>query len=113
LVSRFHLRSQLKERRRQTGDAAGEFWNGEVNEKPNGIDLKRGVTMELGKALILTGAILTVAGLIWIAAARLGLGSLPGDITIDRGNFRLYLPLATGLLISIVLSAIFWLIGRL
>lgn len=69
--------------------------------------------MEIGKALILIGAVLIAAGLIWLVASRLGLGSLPGDITIERGNFRLYLPLATCLLISIVLSAIFWLIGRL
>jgi hypothetical protein len=69
--------------------------------------------MEIGKVLILIGAVLAAAGLIWLAAARLGLGSLPGDITIERGNFRLYLPLATSLLISIVLSAIFWLISRL
>ena len=69
--------------------------------------------MELGKTLILTGAILIAAGLLWLAASRLGLGSLPGDITIERGNFRLYLPLATCFLISIVLSAIFWLAGRL
>jgi hypothetical protein len=69
--------------------------------------------MELGKALILTGAVLAAAGLIWLAASRFGLGSLPGDITIERGNFRLYLPLASCLLISIVLSAIFWLTGRL
>jgi hypothetical protein len=71
--------------------------------------------VELGKILILTGAAVVVAGLIWLAAGRLGLGlgSLPGDITIERGNFRLYLPLATSLLISVVLSAIFWLIGRL
>jgi len=69
--------------------------------------------MEPGKILILTGAVLIAAGLLWLAPVRFGLGSLPGDITIERGNFRLYLPLATCFLISIVLSAIFWLIGRL
>ncbi|MGA7325202.1 MAG: DUF2905 domain-containing protein [Rhodomicrobium sp.] len=69
--------------------------------------------MEPGKILIVLGAVLIVAGLLWVAGSRLGLGHLPGDIMIDRGNFRFYLPLGTCLLISIILSAIFWLIGRL
>ena len=69
--------------------------------------------MELAKALIVLGAALVVAGLIWLAAGRLGLGHLPGDILIERGNFRLYLPLGTSLLISVVLTLIFWVLGRL
>lgn len=69
--------------------------------------------MEVGKVLIVLGAALIIAGILWVAGARLGLGHLPGDIMIERGNFRFYLPLGTCLLISIVLSAIFWLIGRL
>ncbi len=69
--------------------------------------------MEPGKVLIVLGAVLMIAGILWIAGARLGLGHLPGDIMIERGNFRLYLPLGTSLLISIILSAVFWLIGRL
>ncbi len=69
--------------------------------------------MEPAKALIILGAVLIAAGVVWLAAARLGLGHLPGDFVIERGNFRLYLPLGTSLLISIVLSLIFWLAGRL
>jgi hypothetical protein len=69
--------------------------------------------METGKTLIVLGAILIAAGLVWIFAGRLGLGSLPGDIVIERGNFRIYLPLATCLLLSVILSAVFWFIGRL
>jgi len=69
--------------------------------------------MDLGKALILLGAVLIAAGLVWLAAARLGLGHLPGDIVIERGNFRLYLPLGTSVLISIVLTLVLWLLGRL
>ena len=69
--------------------------------------------MELAKALIVIGAVLIAAGLIWLAAGRLGLGHLPGDIVIERGNFRLYLPLGTSLLISVVLTLIFWVMGRL
>jgi len=69
--------------------------------------------MEIGKALIVIGAVLIGAGLLWLAGSRLGLGRLPGDIVIERENFRLYLPLGTCLLISVLLSAVFWIIGRL
>ena len=43
---------------------------------------------------------------------RLGLGRLPGDIVVERDNFRLYIPITTSLLISVVLSLVFWLLNR-
>ena len=49
----------------------------------------------------------------YLAARPAGLGHLPGDIVIGHGNFRLYLPLGTSLLISVLLSLIVWLLGRL
>jgi Protein of unknown function (DUF2905) len=69
--------------------------------------------MDPGKALIAIGAFCIAAGLIWLAGGRLGLGHLPGDITIERGNFSFYFPLGTSILISLILTAVFWLIGRL
>ena len=69
--------------------------------------------MEIGKSLIVIGVVLIGAGLLWFAGSRLGLGRLPGDIAIERENFRLYLPLGTCLLISVLLSAVLWIIGRL
>ena len=69
--------------------------------------------MEPAKTLIVIGAVLIAAGLVWLAAGWLGLGHLPGDIVIERGNFRLYLPLGASLLISVVLTLIFWVLGRL
>ena len=69
--------------------------------------------MEIGKTLIVIGVVLIGAGLLWLAGSRLGLGRLPGDIVIERENFRLYLPLGTCLLISVLLSAALWIIGRL
>ena len=69
--------------------------------------------MEIGKTLIVIGIVLIGAGLLWLAGSRLGLGRLPGDIVIERENFRLYLPLGTCLLVSVLLSAVFWIIGRL
>ena len=53
-----------------------------------------------------------MAGLLWPWLGRLGLGRLPGDIVIERENFRLYLPITTSILISIVLSLILWLLNR-
>jgi hypothetical protein len=54
--------------------------------------------MFLGGALVVVGALLSLGGRIpW-------LGRLPGDIVIERENFRFYFPLATSILISIVLS---------
>ena len=68
--------------------------------------------MQISKLLIVFGLVLIVLGVLWPVAAKFGLGRLPGDIVIERENFRLYVPLATSLLISIILSAILWLFSR-
>jgi len=62
--------------------------------------------------LIILGVVLVLGGLLWPWLGKLGLGRLPGDIVIERGNFRLYFPLGTSLLVSFVLSFILWLINR-
>jgi len=67
---------------------------------------------DLGRLLILFGAILLVAGLVLTAAGRLGLGKLPGDIVYRRGNFSFYFPLMTSILLSIILSLLLWLFRR-
>jgi hypothetical protein len=56
--------------------------------------------------------ILLAAGLAWPLLARLGLGRLPGDIMVERGNFRFYFPLATSLVVSVFLTLLFWLFRR-
>jgi hypothetical protein len=66
----------------------------------------------MARWLIVLGVVLIVVGLLWPWLARLGLGRLPGDIVIERENFRLYLPITTSILISIVLSLILWLLNR-
>ncbi len=66
----------------------------------------------MSKFLIIAGLVLIAAGVLWFVAGRLGLGRLPGDIVIERENFRLYLPIMTSILISVALSVIFWLINR-
>jgi len=62
--------------------------------------------------LILSGVLLLALGLAWPLLGRLGLGRLPGDIVIERENFRLYIPIATSILASIVLTLLLWLFRR-
>jgi hypothetical protein len=68
--------------------------------------------MSVPKLLIIFGLVLVAVGLLWPLIARTGIGRLPGDIVIERDNFRLYVPLATSLLISVVLSVLLWLLNR-
>jgi len=63
---------------------------------------------ELGKFLLITGAVLALAGLAIIFLPRIPfLGKLPGDIVIRKGNFTFYFPIATSIILSIVLTIIF------
>ena len=64
------------------------------------------------KLLIIFGLVLVAVCSIWPLIERSGLGRLPGDIVIERENFRLYIPIATSLLISVALSLILWLLNR-
>ena len=68
--------------------------------------------MSFGRLLIILGIVLVVLGVLWPWIAKLGLGRLPGDIVIERENFRLYIPIVTSLIVSIVLSVILWLLNR-
>ena len=55
--------------------------------------------------------LLAVAALTFLSV-RFGLGRLPGDIVLDQGGVVLYLPITTAVLISLMLSLVFWLVGR-
>ena len=66
----------------------------------------------MARWLIILGVALILAGLLWTWLGKLGLGRLPGDIVIERENFRLYLPITTSILISVVLSLILWWLNR-
>ena len=60
---------------------------------------------EIGKLLIIVGGFVVVIGLFLTFGLRIPfLGKLPGDISIDRGNVHFYFPIATGLLLSVVLT---------
>ncbi len=60
------------------------------------------------KTLIILGIVLLVAGLLWPWLGKLPLGRLPGDILIDRPGFKLYLPITTMIVVSVVISIIAW-----
>ena len=68
--------------------------------------------MSIPKLLVLLGVVLVVLGLLWPWLARLGLGRLPGDIVHQGESFKVYLPITTSILVSIVLSVLFWLFRR-
>jgi len=64
------------------------------------------------KLLIGLGLLLVVAGLAWPWLKDMPFGRLPGDIVVRREGFRLYIPLTTMLIVSIVVSALLWLLRR-
>jgi hypothetical protein len=68
--------------------------------------------MSFGRLLVILGIVLVVLGVLWPWIAKLGLERLPGDIVIERENFRLYIPIATSLIVSVVLSVVLWLLNR-
>ncbi len=65
-----------------------------------------------GRLLLIGGGIIAFVGVLFLVFGRLGLGRLPGDIWIQRENFTFYFPLATMIIISIVLTLLFNLIRR-
>ncbi|MGG1311212.1 DUF2905 domain-containing protein [Cohnella laeviribosi] len=66
--------------------------------------------MNMAKLLIGSGIVLIVAGLLWMLLGRfIHLGRLPGDIVVEKENFKFYFPLATCILLSVALSLIAYL----
>jgi len=68
--------------------------------------------MPVSRLLIIFGLVLVALGLLWPVIGKLGLGRLPGDVVIERQNFRLYVPITTSLIVSAILSLVLWLINR-
>ena len=70
---------------------------------------------ELGKLLLVVGGLIVLIGAVLLFAGRLHLplGRLPGDFVVRSKNTTFYFPLATSIILSIVLTLVFWLIGRL
>ena len=66
----------------------------------------------MARTLIVLGLVILLVGLLWPYLSRIGLGRLPGDIVIERENMRFNFPLMTCLLVSVVLSLVFWAVNR-
>jgi len=64
------------------------------------------------RTLVTLGIILIIVGVAWPWLVKLGLGRLPGDIVIEREDFRFYFPITSTILVSLLLSLIFWLIRK-
>ncbi|HUF91252.1 MAG TPA: DUF2905 domain-containing protein [Candidatus Limnocylindria bacterium] len=68
---------------------------------------------DLGRVLIVAGIVIAIVGVALLFVGRIPwLGRLPGDIHIERGNWSFHFPLVTSLLISALLTLVFYLIGR-
>ncbi|HRV08453.1 MAG TPA: DUF2905 family protein [Acidobacteriota bacterium] len=68
---------------------------------------------EFGKTLVWIGLLITAVGLVLLVFPSLRLGRLPGDITIEFRNGKIYIPLASSILLSVVLSLLFWFLSWL
>lgn len=66
----------------------------------------------MSKWLITAGIVLIALGLAWPWLSKLGLGRLPGDIRIERDGFSFFFPITTGIIVSLVLSLILWLLRK-
>lgn len=68
---------------------------------------------DLGRLLMLVGAVVFVLGAVITLAGRLPwFGRLPGDLVVERGPVTFYFPIVTSLVISVVLTLLFWLFRR-
>ena len=66
----------------------------------------------IAKALLVIAAVIAAMGLVLLAAAKLGLHRLPGDVVVRRGNFRLYAPIGVMVTLSVILTIVLSLISR-
>ena len=75
--------------------------------------MKGDAMSDLARVLIIIGGLLVLVGLALLLLPKIpGIGRLPGDIVIKREHFTFYFPLGTSILISVILSLIFWLFRR-
>lgn len=66
----------------------------------------------MAKYLIIAGLVLIGLGLLWPVLQKFPFGRLPGDIVVERENFRFYFPLMTSVIISVILTILFWIFRK-
>jgi len=64
------------------------------------------------RILIISGIVILVIGLLWPWLGKIPLGRLPGDIVIDRPGLKVYIPITTMILISVVISILLWIFRK-
>ena len=64
------------------------------------------------KTLITIGIVILVIGLLWPWVGKIPFGRLPGDIIVNRPNLKVYIPITTMVLISVIISVILWLLRK-
>jgi hypothetical protein len=71
------------------------------------------IVRDVGKMLVAFGLLITLAGVVLVLVGRVPwIGRLPGDIHVERGGFTFYAPLATSLVLSLVLTLLLYVVGR-
>ncbi|MEN8782205.1 MAG: DUF2905 domain-containing protein [Desulfobacterales bacterium] len=76
-----------------------------------GDDGKKGLPA-VQKILIILGILMLVIGILWPWVAKLPIGRLPGDIIIDKPGLKVYIPITTMILVSVIVSVILWLLRK-
>jgi hypothetical protein len=66
----------------------------------------------MSRTLVTIGIIIVILGLVWPWIQKSGIGRLPGDIFIERDNFRFYLPVTTSIIVSLIVTLLFWLFRK-
>ena len=71
------------------------------------------MVQSIGRLLLVFGLVLTVVGASLMLAGRLGMGRLPGDLSFGGRNWRVYVPLGTCIVLSIILTIVMWIVLRM
>jgi len=66
----------------------------------------------MSRTLIIIGLVLVIIGVLWPWIQKLNLGRLPGDLVIEKENMRFYFPIVTSIIVSIILTFLFWLFRK-
>lgn len=64
------------------------------------------------RILIIVGIVILLAGILWPWLVKIPLGRLPGDIVIDRPGLKVYIPITTMIVISVVISVLLWIFRK-
>jgi hypothetical protein len=64
------------------------------------------------KILIAVGILILIIGFLWPWIVKLPIGKLPGDIVVDKPNFKFFFPITSMILVSVIISLIIWLIKK-